>query len=73
MVDTRRSVANAAGASGSGTGNENHDPPPPPPPLYNVEQFFAQFLGSQRNMENMQRYMEAVLRNIADNTRRGLH
>jgi len=33
--------------------------------------FFAQFLGSQRNMEQMQHNMEEALRNIADNTRRG--
>jgi len=33
--------------------------------------FFVQFLGSQRNMEQMQRNMEEALRNIADNTRRG--
>ena len=33
--------------------------------------FFVQFLGSQRNMEQMQRNMEEALRNIADNTGRG--
>jgi len=33
--------------------------------------FFAQFLGSQRNLEQMQRNMEEALCNIADNTRRG--
>jgi hypothetical protein len=38
-----------------------------------VEQFFAQFLGSQRNIENMQQNMEAELRNIADNTRHRLN
>jgi hypothetical protein len=54
MVDTSRTIVGAAGASGSGTRNENRDPPPPPPPPYTVEQFFAQFLGSQHNMENMQ-------------------
>jgi hypothetical protein len=58
---------------GSATRNENHDPPPPPPPPYTAEQFFAQFLESQRNMENMQQNMEAALRNIADNTRHGLN
>jgi hypothetical protein len=36
-----------------------------------VEQFFAQFLGSQHNMEAMQQNMEAALRNIAANTHRG--
>jgi hypothetical protein len=33
--------------------------------------FFAQFLGSQRNKEQMQHNMEEALRNIADNTHRG--
>jgi len=33
--------------------------------------FLAQFLGSQRNMEQMQRNMEEPLHNIADNTRHG--
>jgi len=46
-------------------------PPPPPPPPYTADVFFAQFLGSQRNMEQMQRNMEEALRNIADNTCRG--
>jgi uncharacterized protein YukE len=32
------------------------------------EQFFAQFLGSQHNMEALQENMEEVLRNIAANT-----
>jgi hypothetical protein len=62
----------ATEAGGSATRNETHDPPPPPP-AYTTEQFFAQFLGSQRNMENMQQNMEAVLRNIVDNTHRGLN
>jgi hypothetical protein len=53
-----------------GNGDENNDPPPPPPP-YTAEQFFAQFLGSQRNMEAMQHNMEAALRNIATNIARG--
>jgi hypothetical protein len=72
MPNTRRTVYDATEAGGSATGNENRDPPPPPPP-YTPKQFFAQFLGSQRNMENMQPNMEAVLRHIADNTRRGLN
>jgi hypothetical protein len=42
----------AAEAGGSAAGNDNCDPPLPPPP-YTAEQFFAQFLGIQRNMENM--------------------
>jgi hypothetical protein len=53
MPNTRRTVYGATKASGSAAGNENRDPPPPPPPSYTVEQFFAQFLRSQRNMENM--------------------
>ena len=68
MVDTCRTIAGATGASGSGAGNENRDPPPPPPPPYTTEQFFTQFLGSQRNMEGMQRNMEEALCHIADNT-----
>jgi hypothetical protein len=72
MPNTRRTVYDTTEAGGSVAGNENRDPPPPPPP-YTTEQFFAQFLGSQRNMENMQQNMEAALRNIADNTHRGLN
>jgi hypothetical protein len=63
----------ATEAGGSATGNENRDPPPPPPPPYTAEQFFAQFLGSQRNMENMQQNMEAALCHIDDNTHHGLN
>jgi hypothetical protein len=73
MTNIHRTVYDATEAGGSATGNETRDPPPPPPPPYTTEQFFAQFLGSQRNMENMQQNMEAALRNIADNTRRGLN
>ena len=51
------------GASGSGGHNEGLPNPPP----YTAEMFFAQFLGSQRNMENLQRHMEENLRNIAAN------
>ena len=55
MPNTRRIVYDATEAGGSATENENRDPPPPPPsPPYTTEQFFAQFLGSQRNMEGMQ-------------------
>jgi hypothetical protein len=72
-VNTCRTIFDATEAGGSATRNENRDPPPPPPPPYTTEQFFAQFLGSQRNMENMQQNMEAALCNIADNTRRGLN
>jgi hypothetical protein len=53
MPNTRRTVYDATEAGGSATGNENRDPPLPPPPPYTMEQFFAQFLRSQRNMENM--------------------
>jgi hypothetical protein len=38
-----------------------------------MEQFFTQFLGSQRNMEGMQQNMQAALRHIADNPRHGLN
>jgi hypothetical protein len=72
LANTRRIVFDATKAGGSAAGNENHDPPLPPPP-YTVELFFAQLLGSQRNMESMQQNMEAALRNIADNTRCGLN
>jgi hypothetical protein len=71
-ANTRRTMFGTTEAGGSAFGNETRDPPPPPPP-YNAEQFFAQFLGSQRNMEGMQQNMEAVLRNIVDNTCRGLN
>jgi hypothetical protein len=70
---SRRTVYDATEAGGSVARNENRDPPPPPPPPYTTEQFFAQFLESQRNMENMQQNMETALRNIVDNTRRGLN
>ena len=74
MPNTHRTVYDATEAGGSAAGNENRDPPPPPPPPpYTAEQFFAQFLGSQRNMEGMQQNMEAALRHIADNTRHGLN
>jgi hypothetical protein len=69
MLNTRRTVYGAAKAGGSAAANDDRDPPPPPPP-YTAEQFFAQFLGSQRNMESMQQNMKAALRSIADNTRR---
>jgi hypothetical protein len=73
MLNTRCTVYDATEAGGSATGNENRDSPPPPPPPNTAEQFFAQFLGSQRNMEGMQQNMKAALRNIADNTHRGLN
>jgi hypothetical protein len=53
----------AGGSDPRGNDNDNL-PPPPAPPLFTYEQFFAQFLGSQRNMEE-------VLRNIITNTTRG--
>jgi hypothetical protein len=73
MPNTRHTMYDVAEASGSAAGNENHDPPLPPPPPYTVEQFFTQFLRIQRNMENMQHNVEAALRSIADNTRRGVN
>jgi hypothetical protein len=53
IPNTHRIVYDATEAGGSALRNENRDPPSPLPPPYTVEQFFAQFLGSQRNMENM--------------------
>ena len=50
-----------AGASGSQDGNHDDLPPPPPP---SAQEFFTQFLGSQRTMEE-------ALRLIAQNTARG--
>jgi hypothetical protein len=38
-----------------------------------MEQFFTQFLASQRNMEGMRQNIEVALRNITDNTRCGLN
>jgi hypothetical protein len=61
MSNTRRTVYDTTEAGGSATGNEDCDPPSPPPPPYTAEQFFAQFLGSQRNMENMQQNMESCI------------
>jgi len=78
MVETcgrgNRNPGAGEGSSGGGARrNEDRAPsPPPPPPLpYTTEVFFAQFLGSQQNIEQMQWNMEAALCNIADNTRRG--
>jgi hypothetical protein len=73
MTNTRRTIYDVTKASGSVTRNEYRDPPPPPPPSYTAEQFFAQFLKSQRNMESMQQNMEATLRNIVNNTHHGLN
>jgi hypothetical protein len=42
----------APGAGASGGGNGNNEPHPPPPPPVTPETFFAQFLGSQRNVEH---------------------
>jgi hypothetical protein len=72
MPNTRRTVYGAAEAGGSAAASDDRDPPPPPPP-YTAEQFFAQFLGSQHNMESMQQNMEATLRSITDNTRWGIN
>ena len=69
----RNSSAGEGSSGGGARRNEERapSPPPPPPPPYTAEVFFAKFLGSQRNMEQMQHNMEAALRNIADNTRHG--
>jgi hypothetical protein len=56
-----------AGASGSDNQEGDHEAPLPPPPPFTPEQFFTQFLGAQRNMENLQQNMEVELRNIAKN------
>jgi hypothetical protein len=82
MANTRRATyeaaetgGNGAEAGGSGENNVNHNEPhpephlPPPPPL-TVEVFFAQFLGSQRNIEQSQKNMEDFLRTIANNVQR---
>jgi hypothetical protein len=67
---------NGAGAGGSAANNVNHNEPqpephlPPPPPL-TAEVFFAQFLGSQGNVEQSQKNMEDFLRTIANNVQRG--
>jgi hypothetical protein len=71
MVTTRHINLGAAGTSGGGNQEGNQEVPLPPPTPYTLEQFFTQFLGAQRNMENLQRNMEVELRNIADNTRHG--
>ena len=49
-----------AGAGNNHEGNDGDLPPPPPP---SMNEFFAQFLGSQRTMEE-------TLRLIAQNTAR---
>jgi hypothetical protein len=82
MVNTRRATyeaietgGNGAGAGGGGENNVNHNeshPEPhlsPPPPL-TVEVFFAQFLESQRNVEQSQKNMKNFLRIIANNVQR---
>jgi hypothetical protein len=61
----------APGAGASGGGNGNNEPHPPPPPPVTQETFFAQFLGSQRNVEHSQWNMEEILCAIANNTHRG--
>jgi hypothetical protein len=71
MMTTRRINLGAAGASSSGNQEGDQEAPLPPPPPFTPEQFFAQFLGAQMNMENLQWNMEAELRNIVINIRRG--
>ena len=60
QMTTTRSGAGGSDANGNGNGNGvngnhhgNRDPPPPPNPT--AEQLFAQFLGSQRNIEQLLR------------------
>lgn len=57
--------------SRSAGANPRPEEPLPGPPPFTPEQFFANFLGNQHNMENLQRNMEATLRYIAANTHRG--
>jgi len=61
MVQTRGEGNSNPGLGAGSTGggaqrNEERVPslPPPPPPPYTAYMFFAQFLGSQHNMEQMQ-------------------
>jgi hypothetical protein len=71
MVTTRRINPGATRASGSGNQEGDHEAPLPPPLPFTPKQFFAQFLGAHRNIENLQRNMEAELHNVANNTRHG--
>jgi hypothetical protein len=73
MVTTRRINPGAARASGSGNQEGDQEASVPPPPPFTPEQFFTQFLGAQRNMENLQQNMEVELCNISNNTRHGQH
>jgi len=50
----------SAGAGSSQEGNDGDLPPPPPP---SANEFFAQFLGSQRTMEET---LRLIAQNIAD-------
>ena len=52
QMTTTRSGAGGSGGSDN-AGNDRELPPPPPPPT--AEQLFAQFLGSQRNIERLLR------------------
>ena len=70
MLNTHRTVYDAAEAGDSAARNENREPPPPPPPL-TPEVFLAQLLGSQRNTEQSQKNMEDFLHTIANNVQRG--
>jgi hypothetical protein len=83
VANTRRTTYEAAetggngvGAGGSGGNNFNNNEPHhelhlSPPPLLTAEVFFAQLLGSQRNIEQSQKNMEGFLRTIANNVQCG--
>jgi hypothetical protein len=64
MVTSRRINPRAARTSGGGNQEGNQEVPLPPPLPYTPEQFFVQILRAQRNMENLQRNMEAELRTL---------
>lgn len=61
MVTTHHINPGAGGASGGGNEEGNQEIPLPSLPPYTPKQFFMQFLGAQRNIENLQRNMEAEL------------
>jgi hypothetical protein len=71
MVTTHHINPGATGTSGGDNQKGNQEVPLPPPPPYTSEQCFAQFMGAQRNMENLQQNMEVKLHNIVDNTSHG--
>ena len=71
MVSTHRNAARGKGNDGRSGANNNRARLPPSPSSSTMEQFVAQFLGSQLNIEDLQHRMEETIRDIADNTRQG--